>query len=374
MTPLNNIYGQKIVKRILLASINQGKRASTYLFYGRDGVGKWNMALAFTAVLNCENPIRDENDKISDACGQCRTCRQILNLNSPEVYFALPLPPHKNEAEAIDLTNNYLEEKRDEPYKIITAARQLTIPVNTARDIKRKTAIKPPAGVKRVVLFYQMERMLPASADSLLKLIEEPPPNTIIILTAADPDSLLPTIQSRAQKIGFKPIEITDIANYLIEKYEVAEKKAQFFARLSAGSIGQAINLATDDDEASTRQLSFIMFKGLFQKDNPSAVAIVNEYVNPNNRGELEKIIVFWQSFIGDLILLKFGGSSSEIINTDLKPEFERLNEQIGDFNDFIGISDELKNVILFLRRNVHIRPAISSCVLNLRKYLTHSA
>jgi DNA polymerase III subunit delta' len=153
LTPLNDILGQDIAKRIIRNSFNKNKLASTYLFYGSDGIGKWPAALALAALVNCEQPLTDEDGQAIDACGVCRNCRQIINLSFPELYLGVPIPPHKNEAEANELIQQYAGLKKQEPYKIITSSRQLTIPIDIARAVKRKTAIKPPENITRVILF-----------------------------------------------------------------------------------------------------------------------------------------------------------------------------------------------------------------------------
>lgn len=372
LTPLNSIYGQDIVKKILLNSYKRQKLASTYLFYGDDGLGQWPMAISLAALVNCEKPAVDESGEIIDACGECRNCRQILNLGFSEMYFGVPIPPHRTESEAGELVLEYLEEKRREPYKIITSTRQLTIPISAAREIKRRTAIKPQAGIKRIILFYQMEKMLAASADSLLKLIEEPPPETIIILTARDPENLLPTIQSRSQKIAFRPIPPAMIAEYLQSKYEISAERADFCARLAEGSIGRSVGLV-DDRESSVREVSFLMFKALFQKDTPSAVAAVNDMINPNNRGETEQVLLFWQSFMSDLMLLKYGREAGNLVNVDLAGELGNLANQVAGGDEFCALVERIKDMHISIKRNVHIRPAMAAFVFNFKKHIGQS-
>ena len=372
MTPLDDIYGQEIARKILLNSYRRNRLASTYLFYGDDGIGKWPTAVALAALVNCEAPVKDEGGAVIDACGECRNCRQVLNLTFPEMFFAVPIPPHRSESDASDLILEYLQQKRETPYRIITSTRQLTIPISIARDIKRRTAIKPANGTKRVILFYQMEKMLASSADSLLKLIEEPPPETIIILTVRDPENLLPTIQSRAQKIAFRPIPEIEIARHLQARHDIAPEKAAFYSRLSEGSLGRAVALV-NEEESSIREVSFLMFKALFQKDNPSAFAVVNEMINPNNRGEAEQVLQFWQSFMSDLILLKYGRDASGLTNTDLLSELEKLANQVAGGDDFCSLVDYIKEMHLGIRRNVHIRPAMAAFVFNFKKHIGQS-
>ncbi len=373
MTPFKNIIGQETAKKILLRSYDKNRLASTYLFYGPDGVGKWAVAIALTALVNCLESLKDSDGKTTDACGECANCRQILNLTFGEFYPAIPLPPHKSDSEAIELLNEIIQQKKKEPYSILSSKRQTTISIKTARDIKRKAAIMAPPDTTRVIFFYQMEKMLTSSADSLLKLIEEPPPNTIIILTARDPDNLLATIQSRSQKIAFKPIKPERIEEYLIGRFDLTEKQAGLLARLSEGSIGRAINLI-GDDESPVRQVAFLMFKTLIQKDTPSAVATINDLINPRNRGETEQVLLNWQSFLADIIQIKFGKDSKNIINLDLFSELEILSTKFADsngFSKFVAHFDEFNSSF---RLNVHIRPAITALVFNLRKYLNQSS
>jgi len=374
LTPFNNIIGQETAKKILLRSYDKERLASTYLFYGPDGIGKWPAAIALTALANCSEPIKNSNGKTSDACGECVNCRQILNLTFAEFYPALPLPPHKSESEAIDLINEFIERKKKEPYGIISSRRQTTIPIKTARAIKRKAAIKPPPGLTRVIFFYQMEKMLAASADSLLKLIEEPPPNTIIILTARDPDNLLATIQSRSQKISFKPIIPERIKEYLKSRYNLSGKQAELLSRLSEGSIGRAVNLIGDDDESPVRQIAFLIFKALIQKDTPSAVATINDLLNPRNRGETEQVLLYWQSFLADIIQIKFGKNADNIINLDLLAELKAFAARFIESNDFSKFVTHFADFNTAFRRNVHIRPAMTALVFELRQYLNQSS
>jgi len=374
LTPLNDIPDQDIAIRILVNSFNRNRLASTYLFYGPDGVGKWSAALALASLVNCLSPIKDESGKVVDACGECLHCRQVKNGTFPELHFAVPIPPHKSESEAVGLTLEFIEQKKGEPYRIISSARQLTIPVATARAIKRSVAIKPAKDLKRFILFYQMERMLPASADSLLKLIEEPPPETIIILTARTPESLLPTIQSRAQKISFRSIPEDLIAEYITAKYKIPEEKARFAARLAEGSAGRALEYLEEKDDASLRQISFLIFKALFLKDSAALLSAINEMVNPRDRGEAEQILAQWQSYLADLICLKFGGESAAVINADLVSELESISVHIPSEATFSRLKESIRDSQKSLRRNVHIKPAMMALALDLKDYINQSA
>lgn len=385
MITLNDIPGQQTPKKILLGSLNRGKVASTYLFYGDDGVGKWRMALALAALLNCEKLARDDDGKIVDSCGQCRNCRLIAGFNFTEMLFALPLPPHKNDKEYAELFLEFLQTKKAEPYQIVTGNRQLTIPIDAAREIKKKCAIRPAAGLKRVVLFYQMEKMLQASADSLLKLIEEPPPETVIVLTANSPGNLLPTIQSRSQKVRFAPVSQPEAVAYLTQRYGLPEERAAVAARLGRGSIGKALNYIpnpadseqpetedTADTAISFRQKSFLMFKGLFSKDTPAALDTIDNLLKSNDRGDAERVLEQWQSFLGDMICAKYDNPTG-IINSDFAHDIDRFSAKIYDSDLIARLTEEIKLTVLGLRRNTHPRLAMAALAIRMRRVINQS-
>ncbi len=156
--------------------------AATYLVSGKEGLGHWPLAVSFAALLNCRN--RQEIDgsllPAESASPVVRSPGSILAA----LQIVLPIPSHKDLKEAIDLTNESLEYKRKEPFWILSSTSQLTVPIDMAREVKRRLAMKGDQDSTRVVLFYQMEKMLHASADALLKMIEEPPADTVILLTA----------------------------------------------------------------------------------------------------------------------------------------------------------------------------------------------
>jgi DNA polymerase-3 subunit delta' len=239
------------------------------------------------------------------------------------------------------------------------------------RAIKRRAAIKPEAGYRRIILIYQMEKMLQASADALLKLIEEPPKNTIIILTAPKPDNLLPTIHSRAQKIRFGRYKSDSIKRYLSGNFDIKERNAEFLAGLAEGSIGRAIDLAADDKYMTLRRESYSILKSLFRNDRVSAVAKVNEFVNPRDQAHFSNFLKCWQSFLADMIILKYGKSQNKIVNQDLKPELENLVNFVSDHEVFVRMKSDLKDTVDSLKRNVHIRPAVSALVIRFEKYIS---
>jgi len=257
---------------ILARSFASDRLAGTYLCSGHDGSGRWPLCISLAALVNCESPIEDSQG-LPGPCGECRNCHYIFSLNFEGLLFALPIPPHKKTDDAIDLTQEIIQAKREEPFLVLSGAGSRMIPVASARRVKKSLASKAP-DLTRVVLFFQMENMLAASTDALLKMIEEPPADTIIVMTAHRPDALLPTVRSRAREIRMDRIAEPVVAEYLRERYQMPSDRAELLGRLSEGSIGVALNLALtlEGDAGSWRQAGFHIFGTLFDGSGAEAV------------------------------------------------------------------------------------------------------
>jgi hypothetical protein len=341
---------------LLARSVAAKRVAGTYLFSGKEGLGHWQLAVSFAALLNCSN--RAEVDGVSVPCGQCSSCHQIAGLNSGSLNIVVPIPSHKDIKEAIDLTNAALEYKRKEPFWILSSTSQLTVPIDMAREVKRRLSMKGDQEHTRVVLFYQMEKMLTASADALLKMIEEPPSDTVIILTAEKAETLLPTIRSRAQLIRLERIKPQLCAEYLVAHYGLSPEKALLYAQVTDGNLGRAVELAADGerDDVSQRATGFLLFKSLFVEPPPEAISRVLEFTH--DRGQAESLFLFWGSLIRDCANYAVSGDEEQIINRDYAVDIKKLSQP--------AMTDAIKNGLADMQRNVHIQPSVAALSLKL--------
>lgn len=349
---------------LLARAVGANRVAGTYLISGKEGLGQWQMAVSFAALLNCRN--RQDLDGIPAPCGECASCHQIAGINSPSLNIVLPIPSHKDLKEAIDLTNESLEYKRKEPFWILSSTSQLTVPIDMAREVKRRLAMKGDQGSTRVVLFYQMEKMLHASADALLKMIEEPPTDTVILLTAEKAETLLPTIRSRAQLIRLERIKPQLCAEYLVGHYGLSPEKAMLYAQVTDGNLGRAVELAADEDhdDISQRATGFLLFKSLFLESAPDAISRMLEFTT--NRGEAESLLLFWGSLVRDCAGYAVAGDDEQIINRDYTVEIKKLSQSFADPEVASAMTEEIKNTLADMRRNVHIQPSIAALALRL--------
>ncbi len=359
----NSLVNQNHVRQILTRTADRDQLPNSYLFCGPEGVGKWVAALALTAYLNCA----DKKD--GDSCGACPACRQIQKLQYPNLHIAIPTPPSKSDKEELENYWEILKQKIAEPYSLITGRRQMSIPVATVREMRRNLAQKAPLAGKRVVIIEQMDRMMMTSADALLKLVEEPPAKTLIIITTSHAEKLLPTIVSRCRQVRFAHLPEEKIAGHLAEYAGLSETKATLLARLARGSLGQALYLAAGDHEQD-REVAKLIFKGMFHARAIDLIAEAADILPYNDRFRLNCIIGFWQTLFRDIIVLKNGEQSRLLVNVDFIGELEKIaareirQESLLDLPAFLG------SVIDDINLNVDTYSAVGGLIIDIRRRL----
>ena len=208
-----DILGQERVLGYLKAALSRGRLAHAYLFLGPEGVGKESVARALAAALNCADLKED-----GDGCGVCPSCKRLAAGTHPDYQVIRPT-------------------SRERPPKIV---------IDQIREFRRVTAYPPVAGGWRVTLIKPGEDMRDDTANALLKTLEEPPPQHLLILTAGVEADLFPTVVSRCQKLAFTPLPYPLITAEL-QRHGLSPSQAALLAALSGGSLGRALALEPED-------------------------------------------------------------------------------------------------------------------------------
>ena len=257
----SQIIGQEEVKQRLRVAVREGRVPHAQLFAGMSGIGKLQLALAYAQYLNC--PHRTDED----SCGVCPTCLQYQHLQHPDLHFIFPLPGAGDQCDA------YLEQWRemilnrryfdlDDWYEEIGAEnKQGIIPQSEAQEIIRKLSLKAYGNGYKVVIIWQPEKMNTVAANKLLKLLEEPPKETVFLLVSDTPEQLLSTILSRVQTIRVPRLE-TDVIAAGLEKEGLDPSKAKDIARIANGSY---LNARKKAEALETEQQEFADFIALFR-------------------------------------------------------------------------------------------------------------
>ncbi len=247
-----DIIGQSAAKAHVLAAIARGRLPHALMLRGPAGTGKLAMATAIAQYINCLNPTEE------DSCGKCSNCIKIAKGIHADMHFVLPIISKKEKGKQW-LTEDYFEEFRphffEDPYfsfeqwqqTLGGENKQLMISVHEIRALKRKVFLKAFEGKYKVIVLWQAERVRTEAANAFLKLLEEPPDKTIIIMTCSDPSQLLTTINSRCQQVSMGRLDKAEIQAYLQQSKGLEADRAESLAAIAEGSIGQA--LAYIDEE-----------------------------------------------------------------------------------------------------------------------------
>ena len=256
----SNIIGQEEIKERLRQSALQQRLPHAQLFSGVEGVGKLPLALAYAQYINCTN--RTEHD----ACGVCPSCIKFNKLIHPDLHFVFPIV--KNESKKMTVCDNFLPDYRGalltNPYLTINSwltkigdGKQGQIYTNEGDEIIRKLNLKTYESEYKIMIIWQPEKMHESCANRVLKIIEEPPPQTIFLLVSDTPDEIIGTIQSRLQRIPIPPISELELIRQAENTDTFAAEELQLLARMAQGSWSRMQALV---EEADDMKLNFERF------------------------------------------------------------------------------------------------------------------
>ena len=252
-----DIIGQEETKRHLRESVREGRIPHAQLFTGISGIGKLQLALAYAQYLNCPN--RTE----SDSCGTCPTCLQYQHLQHPDLHFVFPIVGSDETCDSfleqwrqIILDKHYFD--LEEWHKALNVeTKQSMIYEKESGEILRKLSLKPYGDGYKVMIIWQPEKMNTTTANKLLKMLEEPPAQTVFLLVSEHPEQLLTTIQSRVQTIRIPRLEADTIATALMQK-GIDATKANDIARIANGSYLAALKKSDESEENQQELRDFI--------------------------------------------------------------------------------------------------------------------
>jgi DNA polymerase-3 subunit delta' len=245
--PLPPLIGHERVKTKLAGAHASGKLPQALLLAGPRGVGKQRLALWLAQLIHCEAPGQEP-------CGQCRPCRLVLSLQHPDVHWFVPVELSKRGGsaeieQAADALAEEMTTRREQPlYAPVVGL--ASHPVASVRLLLKRLALTPALGKRKVFIVGDAERLIPqlgteVAANALLKALEEPPADSVIIITAADPNALLPTIMSRVVLVRVARIADSDVTAFAQQTVGISNK-AELAQRVTAadGCIGKLFALA----------------------------------------------------------------------------------------------------------------------------------
>jgi DNA polymerase III subunit delta' len=331
-----SVSGQRRSIQFLTNLLQSKAIPHALLFTGNEGVGKNEIALIFAAACNCTRRSPDylsggqkgSDHPMIEPCGHCKSCRKIKSCNHPDVIQITP--------------DNH------------------TIKIDQIRSICRTLAMKPYEAKLRVVIIFDAQTMNTASANALLKVLEEPSEQTIFILIATQLSVLLPTIVSRCQHFHFRPFSRNEIAAMLIQKHNLNEQDANIMANMSNGSYSRALAMNNDHRINYRRWILHIM-ESLSSKTIGSRLALAEKLSkNKDLLGYALRIIL---SYLRDIVIWKF--RPEKIINSDIKQSISAASQHV-HINSTLAKIRAIQKVQQNIDSNIKLRLALEILILEL--------
>lgn len=334
--PFRDLINQAHAVMLLRTAARSGRVSHAYLFAGPAGVGRHDAAIAFAQLLNCERP------QANDACGECRPCRLIAAGNYPDVR-------------TVDVELGLLLDPRDTTRTVIG--------IDQVRALRREVAFPPLEGKYKVYIFAGADRMQAEAANSLLKVLEEPPPQVVIILVAESTVPMLPTVVSRCQLVRFSLVPAGEIEQALIARHNLDRGRARFIAAIAGGQLGRAVTWATSQEDLEWREQTLQLLERMESVDLLERMDAAEAASKDKDRlPDLLDLALFW---FRDLLVWQETRDEMHLINLDRKETIARLAAALPGavLSERIAAIEEAKEA---LRRNVHPRLLLENLFLRL--------
>lgn len=317
---------------------------------GGHGSGKYTLALMLAQVLNCLTP--PQSDGLPDFCGTCANCTRIAQATDLDARFAEAVEARENLRDADKKETRLFVQTHPDVLIVPPDPPQMMVKVDQVRRVIETIYYRPAEGKEKVYIFTDSAFMKEA-ANSLLKVLEEPPEFATIFLLTENPGELLPTIRSRSMVVTLEALSTEEIEQDLAKQHpEWKPAQRSLVARLSEGAVGRARGFDLEGYTAA-RAHALAILKSALAGGEHSELFKVTETYRPGaeGRARTEALIRTLYSLLRDLVFID--SSAPELIrNTDIGSELKRLAES-ADFEWITAASDRLADVERGMRRNL---------------------
>ena len=323
-----NLVGHEWAVDMLKKHVVNGTTRHAYLFAGAPGLGRRSLALRFAQALNCQTPV----DK-GIPCGQCRDCKQIEAMQHA------------------DLTVVQADSEGG------------TLKVDQIRETRRTLTFKPYQSKYRVAIFLRFQEANDNAANALLKTLEEAPSYAVLILTADNPEQLLPTIVSRCEVLRLRPLKIEEVKQDL-EKKGIERDRANLIAHISGGRPGYARQLIESESLLEEREERLNDMQSLIAASRVEKFAYANKLAR--DKESMRQAILIWLSYWRD-VMLRTVQARTPLVNVDRNVEIEDLAGRL-DLSAARGVVSGLEDALEKMERNVNSRLLAEVMLLDLPK------
>ncbi|TAE50954.1 MAG: DNA polymerase III subunit delta' [Bacteroidetes bacterium] len=363
------LMGQPEAVQSIRDAVSHNRLAHALLLTGPSGIGKLAFAHAIAQYINCLSP------KDGDSCGTCSSCVKIQKGIHPDIRFILPIIS-KTEGGKRFLTDDYFDSFRQpffaDPYfsmgqwqQILGGdSKQLMISVHEIRELKRSIYLKAFEAKYKVVIVWNVEKINTEGSNAFLKLLEEPPDQTMFILTCSDPSLLLPTINSRCQRLALRRIDRDLVRQYLMEKKGADEGRATELAAVSEGSIGTASDMLQENSQA-LGQLYINWLRATYSGDYQKITEEVEKIYKESKEAQKQFLHVSMQK-LRDSLLFNLGMGERSLAMPDEQVFHSRFSQFVSP-DKVERIAGEMEESLRHISGNANPQMVFTS--LSLKMY-----
>ena len=309
------VIGQEEAQQRLIQMVSEGRVPHAMMFCGPSGCGKMALALAFASYLLCKN-----SEGTDDSCGTCQQCAMLRSWSHPDLLFTYPvIKPSGSSTDHKTISDDYAREWREMlsegPYfsmdqwleKMKAGNQQALIYVAESEVLIRKLSMKSSQGGYKVNIIWLPERMREDCANKMLKIIEEPPQQTVFLMVCEEPERLLETIRSRVQRIDIKRIDTQAIEKALVERRAIDEVMAHQIARASNGDWLKALEeLDASNENHQFLDLFILLMRQAYMR-NVKDLKVWSESVAALGRERQKRMLVYFQHLVRENFMYNFG-------------------------------------------------------------------
>ena len=348
--PFSDFHGNAEIAHRLRDMLARERFPHAVVLSGARGSGKYTLALMLAQALNCLAPT--ETDGLPDFCGQCANCRRIALAADLEACFAEAVEAREGLREADKKDTRLFVQTHPDVLIIPPDPPQMMIKVDQVRRVIETIYYRPSEARERGYIFTDSAFMKEA-ANSLLKVLEEPPEFATIFLLSENPGELLPTIRSRSMVFPLGAVPVDEVERYLAEQRpEWKPPQRALVARLSEGALGRARSFDVEAYVAARADALALLSSALIGGEHTALFKITESYrPGAEGREKTEQLLRTLYSLLRDLMFL--GSGAPELVqNTDIQSQLTKLAEG-ADFDWIAAASDRLAEVERGMRRNL---------------------
>ncbi len=324
----DQFLGNERIVSALRGMLARERMPSALLFTGPRGIGKFTLARMFAQAANCER-LKD------DFCGECETCQTIARLADLTMLIEQGLTERGESADAamIERMPLILQTHPDvwvivpDPVRLRTPVARPMIRVGQLRAVQKAATFRPQAR-RRVFILDGADTMRWNDADVFLKILEEPPDTSTLILTAPRPDAVLPTIRSRCLQFHFAPVEAKQVEKFLATRSDLKPAERKLAAQLSEGNPGAALEIDLIES-VRLRRLALQLIAQSVEGKSYREVFAATAQLAKQEKESFENVLELFYSLLTDLLELSVNPNALLPRNPDLRRELEDLGKKV---------------------------------------------